>query len=76
MNPQATFALNDLDFTDPDGCDHEQFGEGLRKALYNYMHGLCFHFPLQSWFDFSVPETGVSPRFVKQLLSGGKAKNG
>lgn len=73
--PEASFALNDLDFTDPAGCDHERFGEGLRKALYNYMHGQCFHFQLREWFDFPVPETSVSPRFVKQVLSEGKAKN-
>lgn len=76
MIPEASFALNDLDFTDPAGCDHERYGEGLRKALYNYMHGQCFHFQLREWFDFPVPETSVSPRFVKQVLSGGKANNG
>lgn len=72
--PEASFALNDLDFTDPAGCDHERFGEGLRKALYNYMHGQCFHFPLREWFDFPVPETTISPRFVKMVLGGGASR--
>ena len=35
----ATFARNELAFDDPTGTDHE-LGVGLRKALYNYMHGL------------------------------------
>ncbi|WP_158242845.1 hypothetical protein, partial [Siphonobacter sp. BAB-5405] len=26
------------------------FAEGLRKSLFNYMHGVCFEFPLQEWF--------------------------
>jgi hypothetical protein len=66
--PPATFALNDLEFSDPSGCDHEMFGEGLRKALYNYMHGICFHFPLREWFDFKIPEPSVSPGFVQKVL--------
>ena len=38
--PTITFAKNDVAFDDPTGCDHDFFGAGLRKALYNYMHGL------------------------------------
>src|SRR5205814_1011201 len=33
------FARNDLAFRDLTGADHDMLGEGLRKALYNYMHG-------------------------------------
>src|SRR5258705_9780810 len=36
--PQATFANNDIHFTDPTGVDHDVLGTALRKALYNYMH--------------------------------------
>ena len=36
----VTFARNDLPFDDPTGCDHDLLGLGLRKALYNYMHGI------------------------------------
>ena len=36
----ASFARNELAFEDPVGCDHERLGPGLRKAVYNYMHGL------------------------------------
>src|SRR5439155_12655349 len=38
--PAVTFARNDLAFDDPTGTDHDLLGEGLRKALYNYMHGV------------------------------------
>ena len=67
-NETAPFANNDLVHHDLSGCDHQAFGEGLRKALYNYMHGLCFDYPLQEWFAFDVPVTKVSPLFVERLL--------
>ena len=38
--PQGTFAKNDIGFTDPTGVDHAALGEGLNRALYNYMHGI------------------------------------
>src|SRR5205085_6265540 len=40
--PPITFAKNDVAFDDPTGCDHDYFAPGLRKALYNYMHGVGF----------------------------------
>ena len=62
------FADNDLWHDDPKGANHDLFGEGLRKSLFNYMHGVCFDFPLQEWFDFAVPETTVSPQFIEFAL--------
>ncbi|MDR6195376.1 hypothetical protein QE357_002428 [Siphonobacter sp. BAB-5404] len=62
------FADNDLDHADPNGADHDLFAEGLRKSLFNYMHGVCFEFPLQDWFDFEVPETTISPDFIQSSL--------
>ncbi len=49
--PRPTFARNELGFSDPTGCDHERLGIGLRKALYNYMHGLGLDVDVRSWFD-------------------------
>ncbi|EKB47610.1 hypothetical protein B879_03769 [Cecembia lonarensis LW9] len=62
------FADNDLSHEDPMGTDHERFSAGLKKALFNYMHGICLDFPLQEWFDFRVPKTSVSPHFIYQVL--------
>ena len=45
---RSTFARNDLAFDDPTGCDHDCLGAGLRKALYNYMHGLGLDADLRS----------------------------
>ncbi|TCJ13731.1 radical SAM protein [Flaviaesturariibacter flavus] len=64
----GTFANNDIDHDDPIGGDHERFGFGLRKALHNYMHGACFDFPLQKWFDFKVPRTTVAPDTIARAL--------
>jgi radical SAM superfamily enzyme YgiQ (UPF0313 family) len=62
------FAWNDLWHEDPTGTDHEQFGAGLAKALYNYLHGVALHEPLSFWFDFRVPKTTVSRQLVQQAL--------
>jgi hypothetical protein len=64
----GTFANNDLVHTDPTGAQHELFSEGLRKSLFNYMHGICFDFPLQDWFGFKVPRTTMVPDFIQKAI--------
>jgi hypothetical protein len=68
-NEIGTFANNDIAHTDPTGADHELFGFGLKKALFNYMHGNCFEFPLQKWFDFKVPNTTIAPHFIQKAIN-------
>lgn len=70
--PESTFALNDLDFEDKTGVDHDKFSEGLRKSLYNYMHGIGFEIPLQDWFDFPVPESSISHDYILQSIENGE----
>jgi len=62
------FADNDLDHADPTGADHDLFAEGLRKSLFNFMHGVGLDFPLRDWFDFKIPPTSVSPRFIEKSI--------
>ncbi len=62
------FADNDLDHADPTGADHDLFAEGLRKSLFNFMHGVGLDFPLRNWFDFKVPPPSVSPRFIEKSI--------
>ncbi|WP_086592704.1 B12-binding domain-containing radical SAM protein [Hymenobacter crusticola] len=64
----GNFAWNDLWHDDPTGADHEQFGPGLAKALYNYMHGVALQEPLQFWFDFKVPRATLPRQLVQQAL--------
>ncbi|HEY4212808.1 MAG TPA: radical SAM protein [Steroidobacteraceae bacterium] len=48
---RPTFANNDINFTDATGVDHDAFGAGLRKALYNYMHGIGLDRDVREWFE-------------------------
>jgi len=44
------FARNDVGFDDPTDCDHDAFAEGLRTAVYNYMHGAGLEEDPRAWF--------------------------
>ncbi len=63
-----SFAHNDIQFKDKTGINHDKFSFGLKKSLFNYMHGICFDFPLQDWFEFKIPKTNVNPNFIKNAL--------
>jgi Radical SAM superfamily len=65
---KITFANNDVQFTDKTGIDHSKFSFGLKKSLFNYMHGICFDYPLQEWFDFKIPKTKILPDFIQKCL--------
>jgi radical SAM superfamily enzyme YgiQ (UPF0313 family) len=65
----VTFAKNDLAFKDPTPCDHNRLGVGLRKALYNYMHGLGFESDVRFWFDKKVPAVTVPKNLIARALS-------
>lgn len=66
--PFGGFARNDVDFEDTAGADHDIFGEGLWKSLYNYMRGAGFELPLHKWFDDPVPKTQIPPTYVARFL--------
>jgi hypothetical protein len=64
-----TFARNDVAFTDPTGTDHDALGAGLKKAIYNYMHGLGLEEDVRQWWDFPVPKTRVARRRIERALA-------
>lgn len=64
----GSFANNDIGHLDKTGTDHELFSYGLKKSLFNYMHGICFDYPLQEWFEHKVPKTQVLPSHIEQAL--------
>jgi hypothetical protein len=64
----GTFANNDLNYIDSTGIDHEQFSFGLKKSLFNFMHGICLDYDLQEWFDFTIPKTTIHPDFIFDAL--------
>ena len=64
----GNFAHNDLEHVDPTGCDHSLFSEGLKKAIYNYMHGVYLDDSVQGWFEHDVPATTHGPDMIDNLL--------
>ena len=67
--PLGGFANNDVEFIDPTGVDHEALGQGLNKALYNYMYGIGLDANVRTWFDIPVPKTKVPKDFVARALA-------
>jgi radical SAM superfamily enzyme YgiQ (UPF0313 family) len=78
--PPATFACNDVAFDDPTGCDHDFFAAGLRKAVYNFMHGVGLDADPRSWFERSarrsrapsmpkVPRVTVPEDLIRRALA-------
>lgn len=68
VKQEILFANNDVDFKDKTGIDHNKFSFGLRKSLFNYMHGINFEIPLQDWFDFKIPQTTIHPDYIHDCL--------
>ncbi|WP_066158250.1 B12-binding domain-containing radical SAM protein [Hydrogenophaga pseudoflava] len=74
--PEVRFAKNDIGFTDPTpmppGVDHDVLGQGLRKAIYNYMHGLCVEDDVRRWFEHlpcPVPRPTVKRGKIARALA-------
>ncbi len=73
--PPTTFARNDVGFIDPTGVDHDLLGQGLKKAIYNYMHGIGLDADVRDWFDLppalprkQVPRTTVPRHQIARAL--------
>jgi len=74
--PPVSFAKNDIGFIDPTpmppGVDHDALGQGLRKAIYNYMHGLCVEDDVRRWFEHlpcPVPRSTVKRGKIAKALT-------
>jgi len=64
----GSFANNDINYRDKTGIDHNKFSYGLKKSLFNFMHGICFDYDLQDWFDFKIPRTRIPADFIEKSL--------
>ena len=62
------FARNDIGFVDPTGVDHDLLGAGLKKAIYNYMHGVGLEEDVRMWWDQPMPKTRVARRRIEKAL--------
>ena len=67
--PPVSFAKNDIAFIDPTGVDHDLLGIGLKKAIYNFMHGIGLDADVRSWFDTKMPRTTVSRHRIQRALA-------
>ncbi len=54
--PPVSFGKNDIGFIDPTGVDHDLLGLGLKKAIYNFMHGIGVEEDVRSWFQDAINE--------------------
>lgn len=71
----GTFANNDLEFEDLKGGNHEKLADGLKKSLFNFMHGIGFDFHLNEWFDFKIPPTSIAPDLIENILERNLPQN-
>ncbi|MBN8489518.1 MAG: radical SAM protein [Burkholderiales bacterium] len=69
--PDSPFAMNDVGFHDPTGVDHDLLGPGLKKAIYNYMHGIGLDEDVRAWFEQwpgKVPRPTVHRQRIARAL--------
>jgi hypothetical protein len=67
--PEISFAKNDVAFTDPSGVDHDLLGLGLKKAIYNFMHGVGFEQDTHIWFEMlGIPKTKIARNKIAKVL--------
>lgn len=73
--PPVSFGRNDVGFIDPTDVDHDLLGQGLKKAIYNYMHGIGLDIDVRDWFDLppalpkkQVPKTTVPRQKIARAL--------
>ena len=74
--PAVTFAKNDIGFIDPTpmppGVDHDVLGLGLKKAIYNFMHGVGLSDDVRNWFELPrgiCPKPSVKRGRISQALA-------
>jgi len=79
--PPVSFGKNDIGFIDRTGVDHDLLGLGLKKAIYNFMHGIGLEEDVRTWFQnaliehaggqtpaFKIPKSTVSRRKIEHAL--------
>ncbi|MFM8501637.1 MAG: B12-binding domain-containing radical SAM protein, partial [Fluviibacter sp.] len=69
--PPISFAKNDVAFVDPTGVDHDLLGQGLKKAIYNFMHGIGLDEDIRSWFELpkgQLPKPTVPCQKIARAL--------
>jgi radical SAM superfamily enzyme YgiQ (UPF0313 family) len=74
--PDSPFARNDVGFVDATGADHDQLGLALRKAIYNFMHGVGLEEDVRAWFEGQrVPKPKVERGRIARALAAAAAES-
>ncbi|NDY93646.1 radical SAM protein [Ideonella sp. TBM-1] len=78
LPPDTRFARNDVGFIDRtlegSGTSHDALGLGLKKAIYNFMHGVGLEDDVRGWFDhlgIPVPKPTVGRNRIAKALAAG-----
>jgi hypothetical protein len=79
--PTVSFGKNDIGFVDSTGVNHDLLGLGLKKGIYNFMHGIGLEQDVRTWFQdaliehaggkspaFKIPKSTVSRNKISQTL--------
>lgn len=66
---EGLFAKNTVEFIDSEQPDLDMLGDGLKRALYNYMYGLGLEEDVRMWFSQTVPKAKVSKNFIENAIS-------
>jgi radical SAM superfamily enzyme YgiQ (UPF0313 family) len=65
---EGLFAVNTIPHVDKIKTPNKKLAEGLRLALYNYMHNLGVDADVTEWFSFRTPKTTVAKHLIKKSL--------
>lgn len=65
---EIEFAHNEIPFEDSTNIEHEKFSFGLKKSIFNFMHGIGLEDDVRDWFDFRVPPTSIAPNYIETSL--------
>jgi radical SAM superfamily enzyme YgiQ (UPF0313 family) len=66
--PAGGFACNEIPFEEPGAPDPVELEACLRRATYNFMHGVCLDQPVHKWFPGRAPKTRLAPVSVARWI--------
>ena len=67
---QGAFARNEVPFAEIGRRDPGRYGPGLRRAVYNFMHGVGLENDVRTWFDFAMPRPSRARRLRQPRPTG------
>jgi hypothetical protein len=66
--PAGGFACNELPYEEPGAPDPVELEACLRRATYNFMHGVCLDLPVHKWFPGRTPKARLAPGSVARWI--------